>query len=92
LERRVRALCTESDTKLTKQTPKDFRDFVNLQKSLVRNLGDLFTFVFADGVEPTNNRAEVRFVDPKPKRQALWGMGPEPKNGDVRWFENLVLV
>ncbi|MFZ0254299.1 MAG: transposase, partial [Gammaproteobacteria bacterium] len=40
----------------------------------------------------TNNQAEVRFVGPKPKRRMLWGMGPEPKNGDVPWFENLILV
>ncbi len=39
-----------------------------------------------------NNLAEVRFVGPKPKRRMLWGMGPEPKNGDVPWFENLILV
>jgi hypothetical protein len=37
-------------------------------------------------VERTNNVAEGRFVDPKPKRTWLWGIGPEPKRGNDRWF------
>lgn len=58
LEERVKTLCTENERKLTKQTLKDEREFVNLQKNLIRNLKDLFTFVRITAVEPTNNTAE----------------------------------
>jgi len=58
LEERIERLCTEQTRKLTKQTSKDEREFVNLQKNLIRNLKDLFTFVRIKVVEPTNNDAE----------------------------------
>lgn len=40
----------------------------------------------------TKNDCEVRFVGPKPKRSWLWGMGPQLKRGNDRWFENLISV
>lgn len=58
LEARIEALCTEKTRKLSKKTSKDDREFVNLQKNLMRNLKDLFTFVQVKAVEPTNNTAE----------------------------------
>lgn len=58
LKEKVQALCTQKDTRMTKKTPKDKREFVNLHKNLIRNLDDLFTFVLHEGVEPTNNTAE----------------------------------
>ena len=58
LELEIERICTLKDQKLNKKTAKDFREFVNLQKNLIRNLKDLFTFVEKSEVEPTNNRAE----------------------------------
>ncbi len=58
LELKIGKLCTEKTRKMTKQTLKDEREFVNLQKNLTRNLKDLFTFVRIESVEPTNNIAE----------------------------------
>lgn len=58
LERKIETLCTEKERKLTKQIHRDIREFVNLQKNLVRNLKDLFTFVRIEAVDPTNNPAE----------------------------------
>jgi hypothetical protein len=58
LESKVESLCTEKLRKLTKETLKDEREFVNLQKNLIRNLKDLFTFVSVKEVDPTNNIAE----------------------------------
>jgi transposase len=49
-------------------------------------------FVRVEGIEPTNNAAEVRFVDPKPNQKQVWGMGPELRKGNDRWPENLILV
>lgn len=54
----IENLCTEVKTKLNAKTVKDFREFVNLQKTLIRNKESLFTFVTVSGVEPTNNRSE----------------------------------
>jgi hypothetical protein len=51
-----------------------------------------WTFLNDPQIPLTNNAAEVRFVDPKPNRQEIWGMGPEPKRGDNLWFENLIPV
>lgn len=58
LEGKIKKICTEIERKLSKDTPKDEREFVNLQKNLVRNIKDLFTFVLIKGVEPTNNYGE----------------------------------
>jgi hypothetical protein len=52
----------------------------------------LWTFVQVEGVEPTNNTAEVRFVDQKPALNKVWGIGPERKSSDAREFENLLPV
>jgi hypothetical protein len=64
LEERIKRLCIENERKLLKDTLKDEREFVNLQKNLTRNIKDLFTFVIIKEVEPTNNNAEqgVRHV------------------------------
>lgn len=58
LEENIKKICTEIARKLPKDTPKDEREFVNLQKNLVRNIKDLFTFVLIEGVDPTNNHGE----------------------------------
>jgi transposase len=52
----------------------------------------LWTFVQVEGVEPTNNTAEVRFVDQKPALNKVWGIGPERKSSEAREFENLLPV
>ncbi|HZC02834.1 MAG TPA: hypothetical protein VE844_16210, partial [Gammaproteobacteria bacterium] len=52
----------------------------------------LWLFVRVVGVEPTNNAAEVRFVDPKPNLKQVWGMDPELRRGNDLWLKNLVLV
>lgn len=54
----IKKLCNRQDERLNKNTTKQHREFVNLQKSLIRNIDDLFTFVFYKEVEPTNNTAE----------------------------------
>lgn len=58
LEEEIQKICTLKNKKLGKRTAKDFREFVNLQKNLVRNIKDLFTFVRKPEVDPTNNFAE----------------------------------
>jgi transposase len=47
----------------------------------------LWTFVRVEGVEPTNNAAEVRSVDQKPSLQAR-GIGPQVKRGNSGQPEN----
>jgi transposase len=61
LQSRIRKLCGRCEEKIPKETDKELRDFINLQKRLVRNIGDLFTFVLVPQVEATNNRAERGF-------------------------------
>lgn len=46
-----------------------------LARTLDHKLGALWTFVVEEGVEPTNNRAEVRSVDQKPRLE-LGGLVP----------------
>lgn len=58
LKEQILELCVKKEEKLTKDTKSDYRKFVNLQKRLVRNIDDLFTFVLHKNVEPTSNRAE----------------------------------
>ncbi len=41
--------------------------------------------------QAAKNYYQVRFVDPKPKRE-LWGKGPEPERGKDLWLENLIRV
>jgi transposase len=52
----------------------------------------LWTFVHLEGVEPTNNTAEVRFVDQKPTFHKVWGIGPEFKSVKALGLENLMPV
>jgi hypothetical protein len=63
LEQRLEALCSRRSDELSDQAPADERDFVNLQKALMRMRGEqeLFTFVLVPEVEPTNNRSERTF-------------------------------
>jgi len=61
LESRVQSLCTRSAEKIPKSAAKELREFINLQKRLIRNIDDLFTFVLVPEVEATNNRAERGF-------------------------------
>lgn len=58
---RIRTLCAEAEVRMDKNTIPDRKDYINLQKNLIRNIDDLFTFVLHEGVEPTNNRAEQGF-------------------------------
>jgi hypothetical protein len=57
-----------------------------------REMGALWTFVVEAGVEPTNNRAEVRFVGQKPNRMADSGDWPHVDSGYARRRENLIPV
>jgi transposase len=61
-------------------------------RRLLREMGSLWVFLAQYGVEPTNNRAEVRFVDQKPTLNKVWGIGPERKSSDAQEFENLLPV
>jgi transposase len=61
-------------------------------RRLQRELASLWVFLHEHGVEPTNNRAEVRFVDQKPALNKVWGIGPERKSSDALEFENLLPV
>src|SRR4051794_13173243 len=62
-EQRGGALCSRRSDELSDEAPGDERDFVNLQKALMRMRGEqeLFTFVLVPEVEPTNNRSERTF-------------------------------
>lgn len=61
LQKRITKLCARYEEKILKDTEKDEREFINLQKRMVRNIDDLFTFVLVPEVEATNNRAERGF-------------------------------
>src|SRR3954451_23547143 len=60
LEGRLEQLCPRWQEELSKETPTPERDFVNLQKALMRmkQERELFTFVLVPEVEATNNRSE----------------------------------
>jgi len=58
LNKRILEICTRKEEKMNKDTKRNHRKFVNLQKRLVRNIDDLFTFVRHKNVDPTSNRAE----------------------------------
>jgi transposase len=66
LEEGLERLCTRWQDELSEETPTDERDFVNLQKALMRmkQEKELFTFVLVPEVEATNNRSErtLRFT------------------------------
>ena len=57
-KKQIQKICTRKNEKLNKETLKEHREFVNLQKSLIKNIDDLFTFVLKEGVDPTSNKAE----------------------------------
>jgi transposase len=61
-------------------------------RRLLREMDSLWVFLAQRGVEPTNNRAEVRFVDQKPTLHKVWGMGPEFKSVKALGLENLIPV
>jgi len=61
-------------------------------RRLLREMDSLWVFLSHHGVEPTNNRAEVRFVDQKPALKKVWRIGPERKSRNAREFENLIPV
>lgn len=61
LQARITKLCKRCEEKIPKETHKELREFLNLQKRLMRNIDDLFTFVLVPQVEATNNRAERGF-------------------------------
>lgn len=72
LEERLEKLCSRWRDELSDEAPADERDFVNLQKALMRMRGDqeLFTFVLVPEVEATNNRSERAFRFTAQMRQA----------------------
>jgi transposase len=61
-------------------------------RRLLREIDSLWVFLAQHGVEPTNNRAEVRFVDQKPTLHKVWGIGPEFKSVKALGLENLIPV
>jgi transposase len=61
-------------------------------RRLAREGESLWVFLDVEGVEATNNIAEVRFVDQKPAWHKVWGIGPERKSSDARELENLIPV
>lgn len=61
-------------------------------RRLLREMDCLWVFLAQHGVEPTNNRAEVRFVDQKPTLHKVWGIGPEFKSAKALGLENLIPV
>ncbi len=63
LEGRLERLCSRWLAELSDEAPAHERDFVNLQKALMRmsEEKELFTFVLVPEVEPTNNRSERTF-------------------------------
>ncbi len=52
----------------------------------------LWTFVWEPGVDPTNNRAEVRLVGQKPSTQDVWRIGPGTIRTQFLWSQNLIPV
>jgi transposase len=81
LEERLKRLCTRWQEELSEETPSDERDFVNLQKALMRmrEEQELFTFVLVPEVEATNNRSErtlrftARMRQANQTSQSEWG-------------------
>jgi transposase len=61
LQEKLRTLCTRHEEKLPTDACDDLRDFLNLQKRMIKYMDSLFTFVLHPEVEPTNNRAEQGF-------------------------------
>ena len=61
LQGKLRTLCARHEEKIPTDACDDLRDFLNLQKRMIKYLDSLFTFVLHPEVEPTNNRAEQGF-------------------------------
>jgi hypothetical protein len=61
LQRKLRTLCARHGEKIPTDACDDLRDFLNLQKRMIKYADSLFTFVLHPDVEPTNNRAEQGF-------------------------------
>ena len=65
--------------KLIEQYHNRHDDAGRFARRLLREMDSLWVFLAHHGVEPTNNRAEVRFVDQKPTLHKVWGIGPDAK-------------
>lgn len=89
LEEKLGALCTRWDHELPKDAAGDVRAFVNLQRELMRCLGDesLFTFVLYPEVEATNNRSERTFRDTAKARAT----GQTSKTDHGAWRRSVIL-
>jgi len=61
-------------------------------RRLVREMDSLRVLLAHEGVEPINNRAEVRFVGQKLALFESWRIGPKSPQDIVEGHENLVLV
>lgn len=61
LQEKLRTLCMRHEEKIPAHACDDLRDFLNLQKRMIKYMDSLFTFVLHPEVEPTNNRAEQGF-------------------------------
>jgi transposase len=89
LEEKLGTLCTHWDDELPKDAASDVRAFVNLQRELMRCLGDesLFTFVLFPEVEATNNRSERTFRDTAKARAT----GQTSKTDHGAWRRSVIL-
>lgn len=89
LEEKLGALCTRSYDTLSKDAAADVRAFVNLQRELMRCLGNesLFTFVLHPEVEATNNRSERTFRDTAKARAT----GQTSKTDHGAWRRSVIL-
>jgi len=61
LQGKLRTLCARHGERIPTDACDDLRDFLNLQKRMIKYMDSLFTFVLHPEVEPTNNRAEQGF-------------------------------
>jgi transposase len=61
-------------------------------RRLAREGEALWVFLDVQGVEATNNIAEVRFVDQKPTLNKVWGIGLRLKSSDALELANLIPV
>ena len=77
--------------KLIEQYHNRHDDAGRFARRLLREMDSLWVFLAHHGVEPTNNRAEVRSVDQKPSGQ-LGGLVPRCKGGNSREPEHSLRV
>ncbi len=73
--------------KLFCYNPKEHREFVNLQKLLVKNIGDLFTFVLEKNVDPTSNLIEQAL-----RKTALQRNAYQTSKSDAGAFRKSILT